>query len=521
MHFLNRILDHAFATPDRVAVRIHAEDERRARTCTYAELVRAAVHLAAEIKQGQAQGAAAPVSLGLVMANSIEWVVADLALLLSGGTEVPVPFGFTAAQAGYLLKDAQVCLVDAAGDQRLSAWEAEWGAAGPKTRIRVDVDALQKEPFSSLPPLPDDYICKIIHTSGTTSTPKGVKIRLHAIDQLVGALKARLGDGISERYVSIVPLSLLIEQVAGLYMTLTAGGTITFLSPEVKLLGNDGIRAGTLIPFLQAVQPTALAVPPALVEALYAYLAAHEVPAGAGCAQVFGTPKAPFISCGGAPVSVHTLEKLAALGIPVYEGYGLSENTSVVALNSPGTCKPGTVGTPLDHAQVRLAADGELLIRSSAAFAGYIGGDPSSCSFTADGCLKTGDLAEIDGEGFIRITGRKKNIITLANGRNVSPEWIESQYNALPSVVAAVVFGDHQHELSALVFVDDARDEPEVESEIFHLNQHRFSEVERVRRIKVVRHTPETASTFFTVTGRAIRDKMWHCFAGELAAGPC
>jgi long-subunit acyl-CoA synthetase (AMP-forming) len=513
MNFLDIIIRHSLTHPDTIAVRIYAENATDRQEYTYYELLAAALNLAEEIKRLKEQEGRVPI--GLVMANSMEWVVADLALLLSGSTEVPVPFGFTAQQSDYLLKEATVCLVDAAGDQRLAAWEKEWPGGSRHLRISVDIPALIHQLNADIPRFAEESICKIIHTSGTTDRPKGVQIRLQAIDTIIKSLKNRLGNKISEQYLSIVPLSLLIEQVAGIYMTLTAGGTIVFLSPTIKLLGNEGINANRFIPLLKDVQPTAMAVPPALIEALYVYIVENNIPAHHVCQEIFGSKETPFISCGGAPVSVQTLVNLITLGIPVFEGYGLSENSSVVSINSPEHYKIGTVGKPLDHVEVKLAADQELLIQSKSVFAGYVGSDPSACAFDAHNWLKTGDLAEIDQEGYIRIIGRKKNIIILNNGRNVSPEWIESRYNSLPFIEATVVFGNTLHALKALFFIREDQDEQEAERAIRDFGCNQFSEVEMIRQWVIVRNTPEIASEFFTVTGRPMRNKMWECFVQE------
>jgi len=153
-----------------------------------------------------------------------------------------------------------------------------------------------------------------------------------------------------------------------------------------------------------------------LVEALAEKAQAHGDKPGL-MAALFGRETVPLLAAGGAPVNTDILLELDRLGIPVYQGYGLSENSSVATWNSRDANRIGTVGKPLAHVEVRISEEGELCLRSTSLFAGYSNEDPSSCSIDEDGWLHTGDLATQDDEGYISIVGRKKTMIITANGR--------------------------------------------------------------------------------------------------------
>ncbi|MBV1774962.1 AMP-binding protein [Burkholderiaceae bacterium DAT-1] len=454
---------------------------------------------------------ARPLKIGIVMQNSPEWIVADLALLCSGAVEVPVPLAFSADQAMHLLDEVELCLVDERGAARMQQWQTDLSWPAPPM-TSVTVDALLRAPRVEpvIQARPADDVVKVIHTSGTTSRPKGVRIRHAGLDALLSGLRTRIPAGTYTRYLSLVPLSLLIEQVTAAYLTFMEGGTLIFTPADLPLLGEHGGTTAAMLTLLPEARPAALTLPPSMVEAMLAACRMQpEEPTGVRCMRIFGCPTPAFIACGGAPTAPAVIDALAGFGIPVYEGYGLSENSSVVAWNAPGICKAGTVGKPLDHVQVRLATDGELLVKSSSLFAGYAGSDPSSCEVDADGWLHTGDLAEIDPKGYLRIFGRKKNLIITANGRNVSPEWVESRYKSLDCVEQAVLFGDGLDQLTAFLVLAPGYSNSAALADIRAFADRHLSSVERADRVVTVSSRREIYAEFFTVTGRPRREQIW------------
>ena len=160
---------------------------------------------------------------------------------------------------------------------------------------------------------------------------------------------------------------------------------------------------------------------------------------------------------GAAPLSTDVMEFFHALGVPVIEGYGLTETASSATVNEPGDFRIGTVGRPVEGAEVRLAEDGEILIRSDSVFAGYYKEPEATAeALTDDGWLRTGDVGEIDDEGFLRITDRKKDLIITAGGKNIAPQNLENALKASRFVSQALVVGDRRPYVTALVTLDEA-----------------------------------------------------------------
>ncbi|MCW3841935.1 AMP-binding protein [Micromonospora yasonensis] len=509
------------ADDGRALVEALDHDGRPRAVLSYRDGVGAARALAARLRLA----ATRPV-VGVLTGNTAEFVVADLALLLSGAVEVPVPLAFSAEQAASLLPEATLCLVDEAGRQRLAEWGDRVLPAGCRV-VPVDLADLVAEAAVAPPPWPDapwrdeQAICKVVHTSGTTSHPKGVRIRGAGLDALLRSLDRVMPAGAYARYLSLVPFSLLIEQVAAIYLVVCHGGTVMLLPPDEPLVGTSSFAAGAVLRYTPAARPTALVATPALAEELADRadrIAAQGRPVAR---ELFGRDAAPLICCGGAPVDAGTLHRLDRHGLTVYEGYGLSENSSTVSWNRPGNRRIGTVGQPLDHVEVRLADDGELLVRSSSLFAGYTGTDPSACLVDPDGWLHTGDLAEIEETGHIRIVGRKKNVIVTSAGRNVAPEWVEAQYATLPFVRAGAVVGDGMQTLHGLFLVAAGTDEAAARRELAALGAERLSAVERVSAACVLPAGDDLYGRYFTVTGRPRRDEIRAAIAdGRLPCRP-
>lgn len=156
-----------------------------------------------------------------------------------------------------------------------------------------------------------------------------------------------------------------------------------------------------------------------------------------------------------APISVGTLEFFASLGLTVHEAYGMSETTGVVTLNPPTAPRFGTVGTAVAGCEVKIADDGEILCKGRSMTRGYLGMPEQTAElFDADGWLRTGDLGRLDADGYLTITGRKKDILITAGGKNVAPAELEGYLNQIPGVAQAVVVGDRQPYLTALVTLD-------------------------------------------------------------------
>lgn len=513
MKLLVRIVQYAESSPDAPAViGLDATGSRETTILTYGALLNAALHLVSRLRRQFEVGT----YVGLVMGNSAEWIVADLALMLGNLVEVPVPMAFSAEQAAHLLKNCAIVLTDQPGSTQLATWRACSSQPFP-AEIAVGSDEYDGLPAMLLPIPADtdaDSICKVIHTSGTTSRPKGVQIRRHGLDALLDALWVCADKQDYRRYLSLVPFSLLIEQVTALYMPFSSGGTVLLPPESLPPLGSPGVQASDRIDLIKHALPSALTLTPAMVEAIaekgrdVATVPVTDAVRSAVILHVFGRERAPFLAAGGAPLDPTILHTLADWGIPVYQGYGLSENSSVATWNRRGANRIGTVGQPLPHVEVKLFDDGELCLRSTSLFSGYSGADPSSCSVDKDGWLHTGDLATIDADGYVSIIGRRKTLIITSNGRNISPEWLESRYRSVSGVAEVVVFGDRRQFLSGIFLCRAGSDPSETRRAICVFAETHLSEIERVADPILVPDSPEARKRLFTVTGRPRRDTV-------------
>jgi len=241
-----------------------------------------------------------------------------------------------------------------------------------------------------------------------------------------------------ERHLNALPFAVLLENIAGLMAPRLHGATV-ISQPlgELGLTGSSSFDAALFQAAVQRHQPHSLILLPQMLRAW--------------CGQLMHSgQRAPaslkLVAVGGAAVGAPLIRAAQALGIPACEGYGLSEGASVQTLNLPGAERPGSAGRPLPHARLRIADDGEILIAGSL-FSGYLG------DATAVGeWWPSGDLGRIDDDGYLHVSGRKKNLLITAFGRNVSPEWVETALRGHPAVLQAVVFGDGEPALSAVLW---------------------------------------------------------------------
>ena len=387
--------------------------------------------LAAAIEQVSAQLRAAPVkTLALALDNSPLWAVLDLAGLHAGKPLIPLPFFFSAEQIAHSIRDAGIdCIFTDQPEQYrklLEAADIEIGVVFARnlngqaySEIRLRNIAAKTLPAGTV---------KVTYTSGTTGHPKGVCLGADALQQVASSLLAATRGKADDRHVSVLPLSTLLENLAGIYVPLLAGASCHLLPlAEVGLSGATGLDIRKMLAALIECRATTTILTPQLLHALVAAIeAGHPAP-----------PQLRFVAVGGAPVAERLLQRAQALGLPVFEGYGLSECASVVALNTESAHRTGSVGKPLAHAQVKFAEDGEILVRG-ATLLGYTGETP----LQPGEFWPTGDIGHLDGQGFLHLTGRKKNIFITSFGRNVSPEWVERELTLHPAIAQAAVFGE-------------------------------------------------------------------------------
>ncbi|HEY3551391.1 MAG TPA: long-chain fatty acid--CoA ligase [Gaiellaceae bacterium] len=226
---------------------------------------------------------------------------------------------------------------------------------------------------------------------------------------------------------------------------------------------------------------------------------------------------------GAAPLSPEVMEFFHALGVPVVEGYGLTETSSSATVNAPGDFRIGTVGRPVEGAELRLADDGEILIRSSSVFAGYYKEpEATAAALTDDGWLRTGDVGEIDAEGFLRITDRKKDLIITAGGKNIAPQNLENALKTSRFVSQALVVGDRRPYVTALVTLDEAevtssgRNPQELVQEVVDQVNRDRTRVEQIKRFSILPRDFSQEEGEVTPTLKLRRKVVHEHFADEI-----
>lgn len=278
----------------------------------------------------------------------------------------------------------------------------------------------------------------ITFTSGTTGKPKGVCLSYSAMNQVAQSLAKMMEPLQIKRHLNALPFAILLEHVAGVRAARIAGADLITL--PLSSLGWQEASGFDIALFHQSIlryEPHSVVILPQMLRAWCGLLANSDI-------------KRPrslrMVAVGGGVVDSSLIIKAQSLGLPVYEGYGLSEGASVQCLNVPGASRPGSVGRPLPHVQVRVASDGELFI-SGSLMLGYLGDtSPPPQEWPS------GDLGHIDDEGYVFIDGRQKNVLITSFGRNVSPEWVEAALQCQSFIREAVVLGDGHAHLSAVVW---------------------------------------------------------------------
>ncbi len=439
--------------------------------------------------------------------NRAGWVIADLGIQAIRGISVPIYATNTPEQAAYVLNHAGCKVVFVSnriqyqkllkireqipgvetviaferflGDKNLPVHtlyqlsEISYPISGEeRTAIEGEIDRIQSEDLVT-----------VIYTSGTTGIPKGVMLshRNVLFDAWYG-LKLLGGVKPGEIFLSFLPLSHILERTAGYYAPLMSGSHVAFAESVEKVVEN-----------IVEVRPTAMVSVPRLFEKIYSriyenvHLAsplkkkifhwAVEVgrdyvnkryilkqPVGltgvryrladrlvfSKIRQRFGGRLRFFLS-GGAPLDKTINEFLWIIGIPTFEGYGLTETSPAVTLNSPQFTRFGSVGKTLEFTEVRLEEDGELLVRGPQVMQGYYRDADATAATIQDGWLRTGDIARIDEDGYVFIVDRKKELIVTAGGKNIAPQPLENELKLDKFISQAFVFGDRKAYLVALV----------------------------------------------------------------------
>ncbi|WP_122740306.1 AMP-binding protein [Pseudomonas viridiflava] len=365
--------------------------------------------------------------VALMLDNSPDALLWDLAILFEGLGCVTLPPFFSVSQQLHCLEQSQADLVVAE-----PAYHAHLQAAHYEVSAE-DGPLFWRRTFTTHS-LMQSGTAKLTFTSGTTGTPKGVCLSADSVLTVARELYEASRPLQPENYLTLLPLAILLENI-GCYAALYAGGSLSLPSQQtLGIQGASGVDTRRLLTCLNQQRADSMILVPQLLLLL---VTACEMAA-------FDASMLRFVAVGGARVSQELLVRAQAAGIPVYEGYGLSECASVVALNRPDAQRVGSVGKPLPHVHVRLADDGEVLI-GNVPMLGYLGETPP-----ADIWWPTGDLGEFDADGYLYLKGRKKHQFVTSFGRNVNPEWVEAELTQSGHIAQAFVYGEamaHNHAL--------------------------------------------------------------------------
>jgi len=443
--------------------------------------------------------------------NRPEWHITDAAVLCVRAVPVPVYLTFSAEQGEYVLNHSESRLVFVENEALLARVLAVRSQL-PKLKRIVVIEGVEKtSPDEFVLPWREaltrgeaaldqhggevdkraaeadmEDVATLIYTSGTTGPPKAVQLTHRNLDAANRSLGAIFESDENDRLLSYLPLAHVVERIASEFRSYRYGNATWFL---------DGIE--NLGPRLAEIRPTVFFGVPRIWEKMQQKVtqgvAAAPFPKGTlgrwamRTARTYddaretggltprlekqyaraerlvlsklragiGLDKARHLVSGAAPIRADTLRFFRSLGLPICEGYGQSENTAITSMNRPGAQRIGTVGMVSPGVEVKIADDGEILMRGEVVFPGYYKDDRATEeTLDSEGWLRTGDIGELDADGFLKITDRKKDLIITAGGKNISPSNIEAMLTEHPLIGHAVCVGDSRPFVSALIVLD-------------------------------------------------------------------
>ena len=423
-------------------------------------------------------------AVAVLARTRLEWLLLDWAIMSVGAVVVGLYPTNTAAECAYIVGHADVVLAFAENEEQSAKLASVY--SGPIVTFE-EIPAFETEGRAYAGPpaggVAEDDVATLIYTSGTTGPPKGV-ILTHR-NLVTAASRATSATGEDDVVLLFLPMAHSFARIAHQGSAFN-GATVAIVSDVARVPEA-----------LQRTRPTFLPAVPRVYEKIHANTLgeieragglrtrlgrwALRVGARVSARRRAGERTSPLDALqeriadrlvfakvrarlggrlrmavsGAAPLSLDVLEFFNALGILVVEGYGLTETSSSLSVNQEDNYKLGTVGPPVDGCEVKLDDDGEILVKSPSVFAGYYK-DPeaTAAAFTEDGWFRTGDVGEMDADGFITITDRKKDLIITAGGKNIAPQNLENALKASRFVSQAVAIGDRRPFVSALITVD-------------------------------------------------------------------
>jgi long-chain acyl-CoA synthetase len=405
--------------------------------------------------------------VGLLSENRLEWLIADMGILAAAAVNVPPHAPLSARQIHFQLADAGVRWLFVSSREQLAKVEQVRGQL-PLLQGMVlfdDSKELSGEHSAGVVPWPSflqrgqhklqelapelvrreaalgpDDLATIMYTSGTTGNPKGVMLtHANLVSNIMAALEAQQ-HGPDDVILSWLPFSHIYARTVDHYQSVAAGALLC-LAESVD----------TLVDNLREVQPTHMSCVPRFYEKVLTAVAASDPKeTGRRLRELFG-PRIEWLGSGGAPLPKAIGEAFQEAGLVILEGYGLTESSPVISFNRKNNNRIGTVGQSLPGVEVAIAPDGEVLCRGPNVMKGYWNNAEATGEALRDGWLYTGDLGRLDGDGFLSITGRKKELLVLSNGKKVVPPQIEGLLLGDDCIDQVAIYGEGRNFLSALI----------------------------------------------------------------------
>jgi long-chain acyl-CoA synthetase len=495
----------------------------------------------------RASGLAKGDRCALVAPNSIRWAALDLAILAEGLIAVPMYARQAAGELAAMLRDAGpglICCGDAALRDAISA---AWPQA-PRFVLFDEIFSLAPPSASSAPPPPVALAQKdtvaILYTSGTSGEAKGVMLTVGNLDHMLFCTKARLDElmgprDVPDRVFHYPPLCFAASWIL-LLSCLSRTSVFTFSMDLTRLA--DEIRSAAPNYFLNV---------PLVLERMRTGIKDNIRKRGGTIAKIFDhaeeawfrlDAKAPrawdffwlglagllifpsirkrlgpnlrAMICGSAPLARETQLFFMMLGIPVLQGYGLTETTGICTLDDPRRVEPGRVGPAIPGIEMKLGENSEIIVRGPNIFPGYWRRPEQTAAVLRDGWFRTGDQGEVDANGNWRITGRLKNLIILNSGHNVAPEPIEEElFRAVPGAQHVMLVGNGRSFLAAII--TGAAAGAEIDLQLERVNAP-LPHYRKIRRYHVAQELFTIENGLLTANGKLRRDTISARFAAEI-----
>jgi long-chain acyl-CoA synthetase len=480
-------------------------------------------------------------AVAVLARTQLEWILLDWAIMSIGAVVVGLYPTNSPAECEYILRHSEAVLAFVEDDDQ----QAKLASVFDGPVIRFDeIAELERSAGDATPePVGEDDLATLIYTSGTTGPPKGCMLSHRNLVNAAMRVRNELQD---ETDVVLLFLPMAHSFARIVHQGAAFHGSSLVLVADVARLPEA----------LQRTRPTILPAVPRVYEKIHANVVG-EIERSTGAKRAIGrwalkvgATKSPTsvqgriadalvfkkvrerlggrlrlgIS-GAAPLGVDVLEFFRSLNMLVIEGYGLTETSSSLSVNDPEDYKFGTVGRVVEGADVKLDTDGEILVRSDSVFVGYFK-DPeaTAAAFTDDGYFRTGDVGEIDDDGFVKITDRKKDIIITAGGKNIAPQNLENALKASRFVSQALIVGDRRPYVTALLTLDwdevngSGRDAQQIAQELVDAVNRDRVRVEQIKRFAILPRDFSLEEGELTPTLKLRRRVVHEHFADEIEA---